>query len=192
MKATFFNNSVSFNAAVYEINQRNILMNANDPVNPDLLVTRGSERSRGFECDLAGYITRDWQINASYSYIDAKITNDNNSALIGARKQNTPKNSANLWTRYNFKSDSVLNDFGIGFGMQYQSNKVPWFTRDFTLPDFTVFDAALYYKPEKSNMQIAINAGNLFNKTYWLGAQNYLRLFPGAPRNATLTVTYKF
>ncbi|WP_026110105.1 TonB-dependent siderophore receptor [Flavobacterium sp. WG21] len=192
LKATFFNNSVSFNAAIYEINQRNILMNANDSVNPDLLVTRGAERSRGFECDIAGFITADWQINASYSYIDAKITNDRDPSLIGAQKQNTPKNSANLWTRYNFSSDSALKDLGIGFGMQYQSSKVPWFTRAFTLPDFTVFDAALYYKPNKSNMQIALNAGNLFNKTYWLGAQNYLRLFPGAPRNFSLTVTYKF
>ncbi|CAA9196108.1 Metal-pseudopaline receptor CntO [Flavobacterium bizetiae] len=192
IKTTFFNNSMSFNAAIYEINQRNILMNANDPANPDLLVTRGAERSRGFECDLAGYITADWQINASYSYIDAEITNDRDASLIGARKQNTPKNSANLWTRYNFSSDSALKDLGVGFGMQYQSSKVPWFTRAFTLPDFTVFDAAIYYKPNKSNMQIAVNAGNLFNKTYWLGAQNYLRLFPGAPRNFSLTVTYKF
>ncbi|MBP4139026.1 TonB-dependent siderophore receptor [Flavobacterium geliluteum] len=191
-KATLFNNKISINAAVYEINQRNILMNANDPINPDLLVTRGAERSRGFECDIAGYITTNWQINASYSYIDAEITNDREASLIGARKQNTPKNSANLWTRYNFDSASALSDFGIGLGMQYQSSKIPWFTRDFTIPDFTVFDAALYYKPTKSNMQIAINAGNLLNKTYWLGAQNYLRLFPGAPRNATLTVTYKF
>ncbi len=191
-KATFFNNSMSFNAAVYEINQRNILMNANDPLNPDLLVTRGAERSRGFEFDLAGYIIPDWQINASYSYIDAQITNDRNVSLIGARKQNTPKNSANLWTRYNFRSDSALDNFGIGAGMQYQSSKIPWFTRDFTIPDFTIFDAAIYYKPTKSNMQIAMNVGNVFNRTYWLGAQNYLRLFPGAPRNATLTVTYKF
>ena len=192
LKATFFDNTMSFNAAVYEINQRNILMNANDPANPDLLVTRGAERSRGFECDLAGYITHDWQINASYSYIDAEIVNDRDTSLIGARKQNTPKNSANLWTRYNFSSDSLLDDFGIGLGMQYQSSKIPWFTRDFTLPDFTIFDAALYYKPNNSNMQIAVNAGNVFNKTYWLGAQNYLRLFPGSPRNATLTLTYKF
>lgn len=192
LKATFFNNSMSFNAAVYEINQRNILMKANDPENPDLLVTRGGERSRGFECDLAGYITPDWQINASYSYIDAKITNDQDASLIGERKQNTPKNSANLWTRYNFTADSPLKDLGIGLGMQYQSSKVPWFTRDFTLPDFTIFDAAVYYKPNNSNIQIAMNAGNLFNKTYWLGAQNYLRLFPGAPRNFTLTITYKF
>jgi len=192
LKAVFLNNTMSFNAALYEINQRNILMNANDPANPDLLVTRGAERSRGFECDFAGYITPQWQINASYSFIDAEIINDQNPALIGARKQNTPKNSANLWTRYNFAAETVLKGFGVGFGMQYQSSKIPWFTRDFTLPDFTIFDAALYYKPNNSNIQIAVNAGNLFNKTYWLGAQNYLRLFPGSPRNANLIVTYKF
>ncbi|MET0945803.1 MAG: TonB-dependent siderophore receptor [Flavobacterium sp.] len=192
LKAVFLNNTMSFNAALYEINQRNILMNANDPANPDLLVTRGAERSRGFECDLAGYITPQWQINASYSFIDAEIINDKNPALIGARKQNTPKNSANLWTRYNFASETALKGLGVGFGMQYQSSKIPWFTRDFTLPDFTIFDTALYYKPNNSNIQIAVNVGNLLNKTYWLGAQNYLRLFPGNPRNASLTVTYKF
>ncbi|MDD2820550.1 MAG: TonB-dependent siderophore receptor [Flavobacterium sp.] len=191
-KATLFNNRISVNMAIYEINQKNILMNANDPNNPDLLVTRGAERSRGFEWDIAGYITSNWQINASYSYIDAKITNDRDVSLIGARKQNTPKNSANFWTRYNFDPTSALGDFGVGFGVQYQSSKVPWFTRSFIIPDFTIFDAALYYKPNKSNMQIAINAGNLLNKTYWLGAQNFLRLFPGAPRNVNLTVTYKF
>ena len=33
---------------------------------------------------------------------------------------------------------------------------------------------------------------NIFDTTYWIGAQNYLRLFPGAPRNFMLTATYKF
>ncbi|GLU55389.1 ferrichrome-iron receptor [Dyadobacter frigoris] len=192
VKADLFQNRIRLNMAIYEIKQKNILMNANDPANPDLLVTRGAERSRGIEWDIAGYITPDWQINASYSYIDAIITNDNNESLIGARKQNTPKHSANLWTRYNFNGSSALKDLGIGFGVQHQGNKVPWFTRDFMIPAFTIFDAALYYNPGKSNIQIALNAGNLLNTNYWLGAQTYLRLFPGAPRNVTGTLTYKF
>jgi iron complex outermembrane recepter protein len=53
-------------------------------------------------------------------------------------------------------------------------------------------DMALYYNPGKKNMQLALNVNNIANKTYWIGAQNYLRLFPGAPRNAMLTMTYKF
>jgi iron complex outermembrane receptor protein len=187
VKGELLNRKLSFNMAVYEINQKNILMSANDPAQPDLLVQRGADRSRGIEWDLAGFITPNWQINASYSYIDAKIVMDANDKLVGERKENTSRHSANLWTRFNFRKD-----LGIGLGMQCQSSKIPWFTRAFEVPAFTILDAALYYTPAKTNIQVALNAGNLLNKTYWLGAQNYLRLFPGAPRNATLTLTYKF
>ncbi len=192
VKANIFRSKVSVNAAVYEINQKNILLNANIPTFPDSLVTRGAERSRGFEIDAAGFLLPNWQINASYSYINAEIINDNDPALKGARKQNTPYNSANLWTRYNFAAASVLKDAGIGLGLQYSGDKVPWFTRAFTVPAYTLLDMALYYNPGKSNMQLAVNVNNVTNQTYWIGAQNYLRLFPGAPRNVILTATYKF
>ncbi|AXP80681.1 Ferrichrome-iron receptor precursor [Mariniflexile rhizosphaerae] len=192
VKIDLFHKHMSLNASVYEINQKNILMSANDPSQPDLLVQRGADRSRGFEMDITGYINPDWQIIASYSYIDAKIVNDANEDLIGQRKENTPKNSANLWTKYNFSNSSALKDLGIGFGVQHQSSKIPWFTRDFEVPAFTIFDAAVYYAPSHSNVRVALNIGNLFNTTYWLGAQNYLRLFPGAPRNGSLTLNYRF
>ena len=192
LKADLFHNRVRLNVAFYEINQKNILMNANDPSNPDLLVTRGAERSRGIEWDIAGYILPNWQINASYSYIDAVIVEDNDESLIGARKQNTPRNSFNIWTRYNFQATSALNDLGVGLGVQHQGSRIPWFSRAFEVPAFTAFDAAIYYTPNNSNVQVALNAGNIFDTTYWLGAQNYLRLFPAAPRNMTLTLTYKF
>lgn len=192
VKADLFQNKITLSAAIYEINQRNILMSANDPAQPDLLVQRGADRSRGFELDLAGYISEHWQINASYSYIDAEIVNDAKAELIGQRKENTPVNSANLWTRFNFGLNSALKDIGIGFGMQHQGSRIPWFNRAFEVPAFTLFDAALYYTPASSKVQVALNANNLFNTTYWIGAQNYLRLFPGAPRNVILTATYRF
>ena len=192
VKADLFQNKITLSAAIYEINQRNILMSANDPAQPDLLVQRGADRSRGFELDLAGYISEHWQINASYSYIDAEIVNDAKAELIGQRKENTPVNSANLWTRFNFGLNSALKDLGIGFGVQHQGSRIPWFNRAFEVPAFTLFDAALYYTPASSKVQVALNANNLFNTTYWIGAQNYLRLFPGAPRNVILTATYRF
>lgn len=192
MKADLFNKKIKMNVAFYEINQKNILMSANDPSEPDLLVQRGADRSRGFEWDVSGYLLPNWQINASYSYNDAIIVTDTDPALEGARKENTPRHSANLWTRYNFNNGSKLKDLGIGFGVQHQGSKVPWFSRSFDVPAFTLFDVALYYSPTKSNVQVAVNVNNLLNITYWLGAQHYLRLFPGAPRNATLTLSYKF
>jgi iron complex outermembrane recepter protein len=192
VKTTVWNGRLNINAAVYEINQKNLLLNANLPAFPDSLVTRGAQRSRGFEMDVAGYILPNWQINASYSYIDAEIVEDNDASLKGARTQNTPVNSANLWTRYNFSKGSKLKDIGIGLGMQHNGSRIPWFTRAFEVPAFTIFDMALYYTPGKSNMQLALNVNNVFDKTYWLGAQNYTRLFPGAPRNVMLTATYRF
>ena len=192
VKATLAGGRISFNAALYEINQRNLLLNANLSAFPDSLVTRGAERSRGFEMDVAGYLTPNWQLNASYSYIDAIIVSDNDASLAGARKQNTPVHSGNLWTRYNFPTNSPLGDLGVGFGMQYSGSKIPWFTRAFEVPAYTLFDMALYYTPARTNVQVALNVNNLTNQTYWIGAQNYLRLFPGAPRNTMLSLTYKF
>ncbi|MBD0260298.1 MAG: TonB-dependent receptor, partial [Cytophagales bacterium] len=98
-KATVWNGKLHLGVAGYEINQRNLLMNANLPEFPDSLATRGAERSRGVELEAAGYLLPDWQVNASYSYIDAVIVQDNDESLIGARKQNTPYHSGNLWTR---------------------------------------------------------------------------------------------
>jgi iron complex outermembrane receptor protein len=192
VKTELFEKRITLNAAVYEINQKNILMNANDPTKPDLLVQRGADRSRGFETDLAGYILPNWQINASYSFIDAKILADANETLVGQRKENVAKHSGNIWTRYNFGANSKLKDLGIGAGMNAQGSRIPWFSRAFEVPAFTTFDAAIYYTPSKSNVQMALNMNNIFDKTYWIGAQNYTRLFPGAPRNFMLTATYKF
>jgi iron complex outermembrane receptor protein len=190
-KAELLKGKISVQMAVYEINQKNILINANEPAFPDSLITRGADRSRGFEIDVAGFILPNWQVNASYSYIDARIINDIKEELRGARKENTPYNSGNLWTRYNFMG-SALKDIGIGVGLQYSGNKVPWFTRAFNVPAYTLVDMAFYYNPGKSNIQLALNCNNVTNKTYWIGAQNYLRLFPGAPRNVMVTATYKF
>ena len=192
MKADLLDKRFTLNMAFYEINQKNILMSANDPTKPDLLVQRGADRSRGFEIDLAGYILPNWQINASYSFIDAKIMADANETLVGQRKENVAKHSGNIWTRYNFGANSKLKDLGIGAGMNAQGSRIPWFSRAFEVPAFTTFDAAVYYTPSKSNVQMALNMNNIFEKTYWIGAQNYTRLFPGAPRNFMMTATYKF
>lgn len=192
IKADLLDKTFSLTMSVYEINQKNILMSANDPSQPDLLIQRGADRSRGFETDLAGYILPNWQINASYSYIDAIIMDDANKALIGQRKENVAVQSGNIWTRYNFDNNSKLKDIGIGLGANLQGSRIPWFSRAFEVPGFTTFDAAIYFVPTKSNFQLALNMNNLFDETYWVGAQNYTRLFPGAPRNFMLTATYKF
>lgn len=192
VKALLLKNRIQVNAAYYIINQKNILMNANVPAFPDSLVTRGADQSKGFELEVAGFILPNWQVNISYSYIDARIKRDAKPELVGLRKENTPFNTGNFWTRYNFKQNTRFKGLGAGLGFQYSGDKVPWFTRAFKVPSYTLLDLALYYTPGKGDMQLALNVNNVLDKTYWIGAQNYLRLFPGAPRNILLTATYKF
>jgi iron complex outermembrane receptor protein len=165
-------------------------MNANDPLDVNRLNERGAQPSRGFEIEASGFIRPNWQFNAGYSYVDAIIKDDLNPALIGQRVQNTPKHSASLWTRYNFETQQ-LKGIGFGAGLQYSGTKLPLYIRDFTLPAYTLVDAAVYYSPAGSKVQLAINMNNILNKTYWVGAQNYLRLFPGTPRNVMFNVTHR-
>lgn len=177
--------------SIYEINQKNILVNANNPAEPDQLIQRGADRSRGFETELTGYILPYWHLYAGYSFIDAKVVDDSDTALIGLSKENTSKNSFNIWTRLNFSRIHALKDFGIGAGVLYQSKKIPWYTRSFELPAYTTLDMAIYYSVPQTKLQLALNINNITNTTYRVGAQNYLRLFPGTPRNYLFTATYK-
>ncbi|QIL42127.1 TonB-dependent receptor [Pedobacter sp. HDW13] len=189
-KSEWLNRRLMINVALFEINQKNLLMNANDPLDVNRLVERGAQRSRGFEFEASGLISANWQFNAGYSYIDAIIKDDFNPQLIGQRVQNTPKHSASLWTRYNLET-LKLKGIGFGAGVQYSGTKLPLYIRDFELPAYTLFDAAIYYSPVGSKVQLAANLNNILNKTYWVGAQNYLRLFPGTPRNIMFNVTYR-
>ncbi|CAH0260931.1 MULTISPECIES: TonB-dependent receptor [unclassified Pedobacter] len=189
-KSEWLNKSLMVNISVFEINQKNLLMNANDPLDVNRLIERGAQRSRGVEFEASGFIRSNWQFNAGYSYVDAIIKDDFNPDLIGQRVQNTPKHSASLWTRYNFET-LKLKGIGFGAGLQYSGTKLPLYIRDFVLPAYTLLDAALYYSPAGSKVQLAVNMNNILNKTYWVGAQNYLRLFPGTPRNVMFNVTYR-
>ena len=188
-KGEFLNGRLAMNLAIYEINQKNLLLE--DPADPDLLVTRGAQRSRGFEWDLSGYVMPNFQINASYAYTDAEIIEDDNASLIGERIGGVPEHSANLWARYDFRNN-VLEDIGLGFGMEYRGDRFSWYYDRVLLPEYAVFDAAVYYRPSGGNIQLTLKVNNLFDNTYWGGALSSFRLFPGAPRNVLLTTTYKF
>ncbi|WP_442591638.1 TonB-dependent siderophore receptor [Pedobacter sp. AW31-3R] len=191
-KSEWLNRTLMVSFSLFEINQKNLLLNANDPVDVNLLVERGAQRSRGIELEASGFILPQWQFNLGYSYVDAVVIQDNDAALIGSRVQNTPKHSGSIWTRYDLRENRLFKGIGFGAGVQYSGDKLPLYIRNFTLPAYTIADAAIYYSPAKTKVQLAMNVNNVFNKTYWVGAQNYLRLFPGTPRNVMFNVTYRF
>ncbi|WP_026210492.1 TonB-dependent siderophore receptor [Flexithrix dorotheae] len=193
LKGEFFKGKVQSNLAVFQITQKNLLLG--DTYDLENLTTRGEQRSRGFEWDFSGYILQNFQVVASYAFTDAVIIEDNEEALIGERVGGAPKHSANFWGRYDLVN-GALKGLGIGFGVEYRGDKYSWYsysTNDrLLLPEYTVLDGALYYRPVNSDIQLILKVNNITDKTYWSGALNQFRLAPGTPRNLLMTVTYKF
>ncbi|GAB1856871.1 TonB-dependent siderophore receptor [Flavobacteriaceae bacterium MHTCC 0001] len=194
-KGEFLNGKLFANFAVFDITQKNLLIGDSygDPAD---LTTRGEQRSRGFEMDVSGYVTSNLQFIASYGFTDAEIIDDTVEDFIGQRIGGAPKHNANFWGRYDFTNDT-LKGIGLGFGAQYVDERYTWYnpsydSRRVLLPEYTVFDGAIYYKPANTGMQLTLKVNNLFNKTYWLGGLFPSRLGPGAPRNVLLNATYKF
>lgn len=188
-KSSWFKEKLFVTLALFKIQQKNTLYNANDPANIDLMRQVGTEESKGIEIDVNGSITRQWSISAAYSYNEAHITESPIADEIGRQKPNTPIQQGNIWTRYNFV-DGALKDFGLAMGTNFVTTRNLSISATQTIPGYTLMNAALYYTINKFKIQL--NANNLTNKTYWVGGYDYIRLFPGAPRNWLLTLGYSF
>lgn len=175
--------------AYYDIKQNNILTYDDTVYNgavDELMTEGGTERNKGLEIDVMGRILPNWLVNAGYAYNDSKVIDQKRGTY---RKDNAPKHTFNLWTRFDVK-EGFFKNLGVGAGLNYSAEKISWQEPDLVLPDYTIIDAAVYYKIK--DMQLSFNINNIFNKTYWLGAFNYPRLFPGTPRNVMFTVRYTF
>ena len=193
-KGEFLNGRIFANLAVFDIIQKNILLG--DTYDLDNLTTRGEQRSVGFEMDVSGYVTSNFQIVASYGFNNPETVEDAIEEFIGKRIGGAPQHNATFWGRYDFTSN-VLRGIGIGIGAQYMGDRYTWYNPTYStsrvlLPSYTVLDAAIYYKPDNTNMQLTLKINNLTDETYWLGGLNPSRLGPGAPRNFILTANYQF
>lgn len=187
-KGEFFNKRLAANLAIYYIENNNILVNANAPGNPELLRQRGQEESKGFELDINGRILPNLTLTANYAYNEAIISESDDPDEIGLRKENAPLQQGGFFGKYIF-DQGALRDIGITLGTNFVSERNT-FARELQLPSFMVVDAGLSYRVNRFNISFLLN--NVFDKTHWVGGYDYVRLFPGAPRNYLLSVGYSF
>lgn len=187
-KAEFFNRGLAVNLAVYHIEQNNILVDAGDAANHDMLRQIGQERSRGVELDVYGQVMPGLNVTANFAYNRAEITESDNPEEIGQLLPNAPQAQAGLWAKYTF-SHLVLKGLGIGLGGNYVSKRTT-FSDILELPAYTVVNGALYYTVDKFKLSATVN--NVFDKTHWVGGYSFHRLYPGRPRNFLVGVDYTF
>lgn len=188
VKTELFGGRLKGTLSLFQIKQTNVPMVDAD----DKIVLRGSDRSRGVEVELAGYITPELQISTAYSYIDAIITSDVKGDLVGQRKEATPKHNASLWAKYSFAPGTALRGLSIGLGVQHSSDRLSWYERNLTLPAYTVADAVVGYRVVGTGLEFALKVNNLLDTTYWTGALDKTWVFPGTPRNVMFNTVFRF
>lgn len=142
LKGEFLNKRLAASVAAYQIEQNNVLVNARNPDNIELLEQRGQERARGVELDVLGRITPDWSLTANYAFNRTIIIASINEQEVGRTKENAPRHAGGLWTKYTI-SAGALEGFGVGLGANFVTRRNT-FSPLLTLPGYSVFDAAVY------------------------------------------------
>lgn len=152
---------------------------------------RGQEQGKGYEIEAAGRITPNLSVSINYSFNETRITRDTEGDvknLVGLIKENAPKHMSGSWIKYTIRKGR-LNGLGAGAGYSYVSKRET-FDRTLQAPEYVIFNAALYY--QRNHVQVAVNFNNIANKQYMSGVNDYVRNFPGAPRNYLISIGYGF
>lgn len=208
LKKDFFDGKWNITAAAFRIKKTNVLTADLDPahiaVNPNAQIQLGGVISKGIELDINGEITRGLNLVLNYALTDATLSEDAKPELIGRHTPNSAKHITNGWLSYRYqKEGSLLNGFGLNAGYQIQLDRYAGSTSvPLTLPAYYRFDAGVSY--EKGKITVAAVVNNLLDRrlltqgsytkltTETATAVSYYTYIYEVPRNARLSITYRF
>lgn len=153
----------------------------------------GKENAKGVEVEAQYFPTSQFQVTASYAYMDtAVVSDDQNPGRAGTTLPNVPKNALRLWAKYTFKG-GLFDRFWAGLGYIYTGEMVgfrnPVYFR-VHVPAWERWDAAFGYSLKvgaKAKLDLSLNLENLADKDYI--AYAFIR---GKPFSANFTATYRF
>ena len=183
---------VTANIALFDIHKRNVLYT--ESIGGETIAkTAGRVRSQGVEVDLAGSLTENTNIIASYGYTDAKVLEDPDYA--GKPLPNVPRHTGSLFLTYDIHNAFAGNTLTIGGGGHGVSRRSATNGADYYLPGYFVADAFAAYKMKlQYPVTLQVNVKNLFDKTYYTSsiATNNLGNQIGDPREVQFTVKMEF
>jgi iron complex outermembrane recepter protein len=189
IKTEAFDGRLNATAAVYQLSRQNVA--TSDPALPPgsgAFLQTGEQRSRGFELDSQVILAKGWELIASYSYIDARVTKDNDIP-VGDRSLNVPPQSGGLWMKYEF-DQRLFAGLALSAGLNTYSRQWGDLPNTFQLPAYTLVNGNISYARGRFTAQL--NLKNLTNERYFVGSYNSLYVNPGASRSAMLNVGMKY
>jgi len=179
-------------AAVFQIKQKNQGQFDTQIDGLDRYAPVGELTHKGVELEAVGRLKPNWQVNVGYSYLDAKVTDDSDSTVVGQHEVFLPRQTASLFSTYTL-NQGPLKGMSLGAGARYVGAEPTAYdgsTKD--IPGYTLIDASAGYSIDGWTLQL--NVHNLFNRHYYIN--NYNTLFygnaVGAPFNAALMLRHDF
>jgi len=175
---------LSVTTAVYRLDRTNT--RSTDPNDPTRIVQTGSQRTNGYELGLNGRITSAWSIAGGYAYQDAFVTSATIAALAGAHVGQVPRHTFSLWSNYR-----VHPRLSAALGMLHRSDMFAAIDNTVTLPGYTRVDAAAFFSLNRK-LRLQANVENVFDKKYFVNADNNTNISPGFPRTLRIGLTTTF
>ncbi|EPX3187286.1 TonB-dependent siderophore receptor [Acinetobacter baumannii] len=193
LKSAWFDGRLNGTLALYHIKQDNLAQEAGQVTRNGVKETyyraaKGAT-SEGFEVEVSGQITPDWNITAGYSQFSAKDAND-----VDVNTQ-LPRKMIQTFTTY--KLPGKLENITVGGGVNWQSSTYinaenpKEVIEKVEQGDYALVNLMARYQITK-DFSAQLNINNVFDKKYYGVFPAYGQITLGAPRNAALTLQYKF
>jgi len=183
---------VTANISLFDIHKRNVMYS--EIVGDETVAkTAGRVRSQGVEMDIAGALTSNMNVIASYSYTDAKVLEDPEYA--GKPMPNVPRHTGSVFLTYDIRNMPGGNTLTLGGGGHGVNRRSATNGADYYLPGYFVADAFAAYKMKlQYPVTLQLNVKNLFDKTYYTSSigTNNLGNQIGDPREVQFTVKMDF
>ncbi|HLF97777.1 MAG TPA: TonB-dependent siderophore receptor [Methylococcaceae bacterium] len=160
IKSSLFDRRLGLSAAVFRLSQSNLP--ARDPADPDFQVASGEIVSRGFEMDVAGQVTDNFQVVGNYTLMKAEFTHD--PALKGNALHSVPAHSGALWAKYRFDTPLLGGRLETGGGMVFVGSRQGDDANSFTVPGYIRPDIFANYRWQDVGLQLKVE--NLLDKRY--------------------------
>ena len=154
-------------------------------------VDAGDERVDGFELSVTGDVTKEWNVVVSYAFLDSEYVDFINGAvtLTGYPLYDTPQNSLDVWSTYEF-----FSGFQLGGGMDWISSRnAGAFAANGllqTVPGYATLNATARWQADK-NIGFQANLTNITD-AYYFDAVDPVHVVPGAGRTLVIASNLEF
>ncbi|SBT13044.1 TonB-dependent siderophore receptor [Vibrio celticus] len=171
---------------------------AADPSDPTYRskIQLGEVRSQGVEVEGRWFVTEDWDVNASYTYVDMEVTEDANPDLEGTTPIYVPTHAANLWSNY-YVYGGALSGTRFSAGARYMGEmEMDATNTQGKVPSYTVVDLSVGYDLGEASETLSgatanLLVNNLFNEEYYT-CYDQSNCWFGAEQSVELSVNYEF